>query len=666
MKEKRDISRKQFLAGGASVVFGAIFGKLSEHVYAEEKPKNTNGENNVKTGTEERDWDELPLDTLNGAYLVSDPESKLFGGTVEAEEYLLTQYFHVHPGLELMLTDTGEGDGRGGWVGFSKDLKPNAVLHANTANGGTGKRTLVSVPEGVYYLRGSGKNQQNYPKAWVKSVAAYALRCGLNTPDVSSYMEIIELNFDQRTRKEENGLFDDDTQNCPSLGDVFFSPIGTEIILTFNNANIAPYIYLGENYTNLRKKSIFDRHYGFGYAWYHCQTIDICSFLGAYYESMNNVAKKLTVDQLRAADPHLYIKFPSTVIGTSVAAKIRTENVKSNYQRLFTVVHVTDTHGDADSTHAAFEYADHVRADFLSLTGDYVPYYTDHGYNILHSLIKRAKTPVAYALGNHDAALSDKTNYEKCIAPIRDVLKIPVDQPYYYRDLQYGAEIVRVICLYPFYEMAGLPTKGYYTQKMLLWLCNAMSTTPTGGHIFILRHFSHHKPILLNKDDNMFYDFADDSTDISVSSSLSMGEDPVIEIVDAYNERKLLFAQYSGKLKHNNIETISIKYDFTNRPDSEFVAYFTGHLHCDHVGVARNTKTKQIVLGSICTTGVKGSEQYAAYTLSGQHRDYGTDSQIAFNVFTFDFQKKKIYVARVGNGSSQDREKTWMELSYKE
>jgi hypothetical protein len=33
-------------------------------------------------------------------------------------------------------------------------------------------------------------------------------------------------------------------------------------------------------------------------------------------------------------------------------------------------------------------------------------------------------------------------------------------------------------------------------------------------------------------------------------------------------------------------------------------------------------------------------------------------------VFTFDFQKKKIYVARVGNGKFLDREKTWMEILY--
>ena len=258
MKEKGAISRKQFLAGGASVVFGAILGKLSEHVYAEEESGKTSRENNVNAGTEERDWDELPLDTLSGVYLVSDPESDLFGGTVEAEDYLLTQYFHVYPGLELMLTDTGEGGGKGGWVGYNKDLKPNAVLRTSTTDAGTGKRTLVSVPEGVYYLRGSGNNQRVHPKAWVENFAAYTLRCGLTMPDVSSYMEITELSFDQRSRRDYSGEFDDDTQNCPSIGDMFFSPIGTDIIVTFNNANIAPIIHEGENYTSTRKMNILE------------------------------------------------------------------------------------------------------------------------------------------------------------------------------------------------------------------------------------------------------------------------------------------------------------------------------------------------------------------------------------------------------------------------
>ena len=169
------------------------------------------------------------------------------------------------------------------------------------------------------------------------------------------------------------------------MGDVFFSPLGTDIIVTFKNANIAPYIHSGENYMSLGSRGLFDRHYGFGYTWYHCKTVEACNWLGACYETTNGCAKMLTLDELQAAEPHLYIRFPGKAVHTQQAAKIRTMAVKKNYQRLFTVVHLTDTHGDADSTHAAYAYADQIGADFVALTGDYVPYRAYHGNDILHS-----------------------------------------------------------------------------------------------------------------------------------------------------------------------------------------------------------------------------------------------------------------------------------------
>ena len=638
-------------------------GKLSEHAYAEEESEKTSREKNINAGTEERDWDELPLDTLSGAYLVSDPESKLFGGTVEAEEYLLTQYFHVYPGLELMLTDTGETGGKGGWVGFNKDLKPNAVLRTGTVNAGTGKRTLVSVPEGVYYLRGSGKAKSGEPRAWVKNFSLYALNCGMNRPDLSDYTEITVLTFDQRSRINRGCDFDNSSENYPSIGDVFFTPIGTDIIITFNNANIVPYIHCGENFTSMSKKNIFDRHYGFGYSWYHCKTTDICCFLGAYYESLDSCAKKLTTTVLQAAEPRFYIKFPSTVTNSLEAAKIRTKTGGKSCQRAFTIVHITDTHGDIDSTHAVYLYADRIGANFVALTGDYIPYGPHHGYSMLHSIIKDAITPTVYTIGNHDVAdCSDEYAYNANILPIRDTIQASADHPYYYRDFIYGEETVRAISLYPFSDRAKNRVNGYYTQEQLMWLCETLASTPDRGHIFILRHFSHHKPLVQSEEERMFNDYEDTNSDLS-NLCLNMNCDPVTDIIDAYNAHTSISAQYNGDLR-DGTATINVHYNFEGRSNSEFVAYLTGHLHVDHIGYARDTKTPQVVLGSLCTTGVKGTPEYSSYTVLSTPRDYGTDSQIAFNVFSFNFEKKKIHIARVGNGLFKERQKTFMELLY--
>lgn len=635
------------------MMVGALLGKITGQSYAEETPQKGSDISAV-----EKDWEQLPLDILSGACLVSDPEAPMFGATISGADCVLSQYIHVYQGLEIMLSNAEENN----WVGYDRQLRPVAILRNNEKKA-AGKKALITVPAGVYYLRGSCSGKEGTPNAWVRNIALYALNCGLNKPDVFSYTEITELSFDQRTRDNLNGKFDKNTRNYPSIGDEFFTPIGTDIILTFNNANIAPYIYSGENFTGMSKKNIFDRHYDFGYSWYHCKTTEVCNFLGACYETYTGYAKTLTLDELRAADPHLYIRFPSRASNTQWAAKIRATGTRTNNDRLFTVVHVTDTHGDADTTHAAYEYADQIGANFVALTGDYVPYGPYHGFNIIQSIIKKAKSPTVYSVGNHDVvSLWGDAVYATCMGPIKDTILAPADKMYYYRDFSYNGEIVRAISLCPFSNEAESHVYGYYSAEQLLWLCDAMATVPVGGHIFILRHLAHHRPIIADDGKGMFYDYADNSSDAG-NLWLNMGDDPVTAIVDAYNKREKICAHYTARMRAG-AGTVSVDYDFTERPKSEFVAYFTGHVHVDAVGYARYTQTRQAVLCSLCTTGVKGTEEHHSYTSITSPRDYGTDSQIAFNVFAFDFSNKIIYVARVGNGLFKDREKTWMELPY--
>lgn len=165
------------------------------------------------------------------------------------------------------------------WVGYNRNMRPNAALHRKKDDGSS-KRAMVTIPEGVYYIRGCSSDREDRPCVWVKNMALYLVNCGLNKPDLTDYTEITGLTFDQRSRAYDNGAFDKDRQDCPSIGDMFFSPAATDIILTFNNANIAPYIYAGDNFTSTSRQRVFNGHYGFGYAWYHCRTPDICCALG--------------------------------------------------------------------------------------------------------------------------------------------------------------------------------------------------------------------------------------------------------------------------------------------------------------------------------------------------------------------------------------------------
>ncbi len=663
MNETENVSRRQFLTGGVSVLLGGLLGGLAGHVTADVRLKD---EAKNAASEPEKEWDLLPIDVLSGAVLDPDPKSDRFGGSLLNKTGWLTQYIHVYPGLEVRLSHpTAEGE-RVCWLGYDGGLSKAALLVDSRTEEEDGESdTVLTIPEGIAFLRGSSRDGESRPEIRVKNLAEYALRCGLGRPDLSDYTEVGGVTIYPTLRTEGSGRFEAKPGLSLALGDLLFSPIGTDIIVTFNRATVAPQLYGGENFPQLDRVTSFQRHCGFGFAWYRCKTTEVCSWLSASYETLSGGARMMTPEELLAADPHIYIRFPSRLTQTLAAARIRTMGPGGNHERMFTVVHVTDTHGDVDSTHAAYEYADQIGADFVAMSGDYVPFFPEHGYNMVHSIIRGARTPTVYSIGNHDVwDYSDQKVYEECLAPIREVLQASEEHPYYYRDFQHRGETVRVISLYPFYDRAKERIDGYYTQEQLAWLCEAMASVPDGGHIFIIRHFFHHKPIIRDFAKMMFYDYADPNSEAGLDLCLNMNEDPVPAIVDAYNQKKSIFAQFTGELADGSTETVTVDYDFTFRPDSEFVAYFNGHVHVDAIGYARGTVTNQAVLCSLCTAGVKGTEAYHFYTDPRSARDYGTDAQIALNVFTFDFSKKKIYAARVGNGIYGDGEKTWMELPY--
>ena len=642
--DKDKISRRQFLTGGAAAVLGAALTKLSGKSYAQET---------VQSQDSVQGWEMLPLDILAEASLDGDSGSGRFGTAFQAEGYNLTQYISVFPGLALTLS-------AGIWVGYDRNLRPNASLQGAT---GRAIKLKLTIPEGVFYLRGACPEQNGEPQVWTQNLALYLLRCGEPMPEMSAYLEISELHFDQRSRRNRNGSFDPEAMDCPSVGDLFFTSIGTDIVVCFQNANIMPIIRVGENYTYTNRTELFTPHFALGSAWFHCKTTDVCVSLEACYGTVGGFIRQLTVEELQAAQPRVFIRFPSEVVNTVNAARIRTLGVNKNYLRSFTVVHLTDIHGDMDSAHAIYAYADKIKADFVALTGDNCPSRAFHGYDILNTLIRNARTPTVYAIGNHDVAdLLDTEAWEKCIVPIRAKLRASVEHPWYFRDLYWEGKPVRVISLYPFYDRAKSRVGGFYSEEQLQWLCETLASSPNGGHVFILRHFSHNLASP-GKDSTMFYDYDPNSNENWVNRWLNMDRDPLPEIVDAFNERRAINTHFIGELLDGS-KKIHVNYDFSDRSSAEFVAYFAGHTHSDYVGYVRGSSTTQAVLGSMCGIGLRGSAEYHSYTSPNCHRDYGTDSQIAFNVFTFDFEKKKIYIARVGNGGFLDREKTWAEMDY--
>ena len=125
MNETENVSRRQFLSGGVSVLLGGLLGGLAGHVTADIRLKE---EANSAASAPEEEWDRLPIDVLTSAILDPDPKSDRFGGSLVNKTGRLTQYIHVYPGLEVKFSrPTAEGE-RVCWMGYDGGLSKAALL----------------------------------------------------------------------------------------------------------------------------------------------------------------------------------------------------------------------------------------------------------------------------------------------------------------------------------------------------------------------------------------------------------------------------------------------------------------------------------------------------------------------------------------------------------
>lgn len=114
MKEKGNISRKQFLTGSATVVFGALLGKLSDHVYAEDtKPQSVLVPVEMET-SDSTNYKKLHIiagvlrnDGNGWVWIENDRHTQINGSTVSVDNdgYLKVEYgFTAKKVVSLIVT----------------------------------------------------------------------------------------------------------------------------------------------------------------------------------------------------------------------------------------------------------------------------------------------------------------------------------------------------------------------------------------------------------------------------------------------------------------------------------------------------------------------------------------------------------------------------------
>lgn len=254
------------------------------------------------------------------------------------------------------------------------------------------------------------------------------------------------------------------------------------------------------------------------------------------------------------------------------------------------------------------------------------------------------------AQGNHDSAYSEfdpPRYYAQCItkAEIYEYLfryetkypdrTISEDGSYFYADSP--RHKVRLIVLNPYdvpsdevnddgsakYNKMRLPG---YRQVQLEWFAKEALRVPSTDWTVVL--CTHANP----------------ATKVIEDDYYCRNEDAVLSIINAYRSG----IPYEVENRHEDIPDYSIHLtgDFTGR-GGEFAVWVSGHTHID---------LTTVVSGTLCTAIISDwNHQSRGLPF---HRTGGTFREHAFDIFTIDTKKHKLYVTRVGAGDDREYDYT--------
>ena len=325
------------------------------------------------------------------------------------------------------------------------------------------------------------------------------------------------------------------------------------------------------------------------------------------------------------------------------------------------LMHISDTHGDYLRAENAFEIADFLRADALCITGDIVSNRPIDGAKWLHDMISNHNVLPAICTGNHDvddASYTDTMVYDYLFAPSADRLGNTTGTTYYYKDI--ADKAIRIIVTDVYQYGATTRSNTHMSSEQLVYIANALKTTPAGYGVVILAH----TPCvdvagLYNEEYGEFFQqlrmYGHTHYDITGA--------PIYDIVDAFIGRTAINKTYT---QTGTPSSISVSADFSNvNSGVEFIAHLTGHIHEDTVCYLPTTH-KQLMLNICCATAMTGG---ASYPYLSDDCDISkspiTKSQDAINAYIIDRENKSVKIVRIGGNTTYKMERReWMVIPY--
>ena len=361
------------------------------------------------------------------------------------------------------------------------------------------------------------------------------------------------------------------------------------------------------------------------------------------------------------------------------------------------LLHLSDSHGYANTVEDAFQYADNYKnIDAVIHTGDsqesnYFLNRTENGFSdTVKPYALKSKKPFLYVIGNHDAgnhfetSFSEKNLYDYYISDISQKSNYIVgkEKPYYYKD--FINEKIRLIVLNEYDNPKVLDNNGkylfdqwnrFFSQEQVTWLCNILSSTkknslnglPNDYSVIIALHQKVYDLDIDTLKSNFSYMKGRTGWKGSTGDYKSNQSNNVLrDIIDAFISRSQLNKIYDVDNEAYpylplNTYTVNVLADFSDRENSNFICFLSGHTHYDNIGFVKGTKNKML---NIVVTDSANPTTQASYT-DDLPRIAGTRSADAFNIISFDTDNKEIKICRIGANCTYDMiERKCTKISY--
>ena len=315
------------------------------------------------------------------------------------------------------------------------------------------------------------------------------------------------------------------------------------------------------------------------------------------------------------------------------------------------LIHISDIHGDVIRAERATLFARYVNAGALLASGDLTAYLpVDWGTALTDVFSKHPDLQAFYGTGNHDSRALPPEAYEEIIhnAYYKDFPLTPEGETYYYQDLP--KEQLRIISVNQQEGCASSKLGGTcYRQKQIDWLMNTLATTPAGFGVVLMCHSPELDPA--DDMDPMYPDFFQQVNRVyaTMTNDRTKYSGTILrDIVDAFIGRTTIERDYA---EGNGASPVSVKGDFTKlAPGTEFIAYFTGHLHTDSVCYVHGAACKQLLLDVTCATATYGAP--GGYGKLADPSDLirkpDDVSQDAFNAYVINRADKTVEILRIG------------------